>query len=150
MVHVAFEYMGKPAVFHRILAKFPDLKILLKYAKSNDAPALTGGDGIIQMNKTVVLEISDTIGLEYVKMGQIIAVEHEIIHILAMVIRTECDYMTVCDSLGVPLEYGPQALPKYGTWMWQTEATLLKFFSCHTGFLYKMALLGQPSKLVAI
>ena len=87
----------------------------------------------------VVLENSDMIGLDYVRTGQVTTAEHEIICLLAMVIRSECDYMSICDSLGVPLEYGTQATPKYGTWMLQTEATLMKFFSWYTSFLYKMA-----------
>ena len=47
LVQIAFEYMGKPAVFHRIICKYPNLKILLEYARSNDTLALTGGDGVI-------------------------------------------------------------------------------------------------------
>ena len=56
-----------------------------------------------------------------------------------MVVRTEYDYTNICDSLGVPLEYGPLAIPKYGTWMAQMEATLIKFFSRYTSYLFKMA-----------
>ena len=56
-----------------------------------------------------------------------------------MVIRMECDYMSICDSLGVPLEYGPQATPRYGMWMLQVEATLMKFYSRYTSYLFKMA-----------
>ena len=62
--------MGKPAVFNRVLGKYPDMEILLDYARSNTAPALTGGDGIIKTNKTYVLEDADTIGHEYVRKGQ--------------------------------------------------------------------------------
>ena len=66
-------------------------------------------------------------------MGQITAADFELIHCLSMVIRTECDYTNICDSLGVPLEYGPLAIPKYSTWMVQTESNLdLKFFARHT------------------
>ena len=56
-----------------------------------------------------------------------------------MVIRTEHDYTNICDSLGVHLEYGPLAIPKYGTWMAQMEATLIKFFAMHTSYFFKMA-----------
>ena len=56
-----------------------------------------------------------------------------------MVIRTEHHYMNICDSLGVPLKYGPLAIPKYGTWMLQTEVTLMKFFSWYTSYLFNMA-----------
>ena len=55
-----------------------------------------------------------------------------------MVIRTERDYTNICDSLGVPLEYGPLAVPKYGMWMVQMEATLMKFFARYTSYLFKM------------
>ena len=102
--------------------------MLLKYAKSNTTPVLTGADGVIRTNKTVVLENPDTIGLEYVRTGQITAADYEMIHHLSMVVRTEHDYMNICDSLGVPLEYRPMAISKYGTWMSQTEVTLMKFF----------------------
>ena len=63
----------------------------------------------------------------------------ELIHHLSMVIRTECGYTNICDSLGVPLEYGPLAIPKYGMWMAQMEATFMKFFARHTSYLFKMA-----------
>ena len=61
---IAFVYMGKPVVFNRIISKYADLKILLEYARSNITPALTGGDGVIQLNKTVVFENPDTMCLE--------------------------------------------------------------------------------------
>ena len=77
--------------------------------------------------------------LEYIRTGQITAAEYEVIHCLSMVIRSECDYMSICDSLGVPLEYRPQATPKYGKWILQSEATLMKFYLRYTSFLYKMA-----------
>ena len=139
MIQTAFVYMGKPAIFNRILGKYPDMQILLEYVRSNMMPALTGGDGVIKTNKTHVLEDADTAGLEYVRRGQITAAEYDMIHCLSMVIRTEHDYMNICDSLGVPLEYGPLAIPKYGTWMSQTEVTLMKFFSWYTSYLFKMA-----------
>ena len=47
MIHIAFVYMGKLAIFNRIISKYPDLEILLEYARSNVTPALTGGDGVI-------------------------------------------------------------------------------------------------------
>ena len=65
--------------------------------------------------------------------GQIATVQHDLIKTLYVVIRTECDY------LDVPLQYGPLAIPKYKTWMSQTEATLIKFFSHHTSYLFRMA-----------
>ena len=139
MIQAAFVYMGKPAVFNRIITKCPDLEILLHYARSNMIPALTGGDAIIKTNKTCVLEDADAFGLESVRKGQITTAHHDLIKTLSMVVRTECDYMDICDSLGVPLEYGPLAIPKYRTWMSQTEVTLIKFFSQHTNYLFRMA-----------
>ena len=139
MIQAAFAYMGKPAVFNRIMTKCPDLEILLHYAKSNMMPALTGGDGIIQTNKTYVLEDADALGLESVRKGQITTVQHDLIKTLSVVIRTEHAYTNICKSLGVPLEYGPLAIPKYRTWMSQTEMTLIKFSSHHTSYLFRMA-----------
>ena len=107
MIYVAFVYMGKLAVFNRIIGKYPDLGILLEYARSNMTPALTGGDGVIQLNKTVVLESPDTIGLEYVRTGQITAADYEMINHLSMVIRMEHNYMNICDSLGYPWNMDP-------------------------------------------
>ena len=54
-------------------------------------------------------------------------------------IHSEHDYMSICNSLGVPLDYGPQAKPKFSMWMLQMEATLMKFCAQATGFLHKMA-----------
>ena len=133
IIQTAFVYMGKPAVFNRILGKYPGMQILIEYARSNTMPALTGGDGIIKTNKTYVLESADTISLEYVRNGQITTADYDLIKSLSMVVRIECD------SLGVPLEHGPLAIPKYGTWMLQTEAPLMKFFSQYTSYLFKMA-----------
>ena len=42
------------------------------------------------------------------------------------------------ESLGVPLEYGPLAISRYGTWMSETEVTMIKFFSWYTSYLFKM------------
>ena len=35
ILQTAFVYMGKPAVFNRILDKYPDMQILLEYASLN-------------------------------------------------------------------------------------------------------------------
>ena len=139
MILAAFVYMGKPAIFNRILYKCPDLKILFGHAISNTLPALTGGDGVIKTNKTSVLEDAEALGLESIRTGKITTVHHNLIKTLSSVIRREGDYITICDSLGVLLEYGPLAIPKYRTWMSQTEATLIKFYSCYTSYLFRMA-----------
>ena len=73
MIQAAFAYMGKPAVFNWIMGRYLDLQMLLEYAKLNTAPALTGGDGVIKTNKTIVLESPDDLGLEFIKTGQITA-----------------------------------------------------------------------------
>ena len=110
-----------------------------EYARLGLTLALPAGDGIIRLNKTMVLDNSDMISLEYIRTGQISSAEYEVICRLSTVIRLEPDYMSICDSLGVPLEYGPQVIPKFGMWMLQTEATLMKFYAKYTSFLYKMA-----------
>ena len=107
MIYVAFAYMGKPAGFNRIIGKYPNLDILLEYARSNISPALTGGNGVILTNKTVVLENPDTLHLEYVRTGQITATDYEMIHCLSMVTRMEHDYINICDSLGCHWNMGP-------------------------------------------
>ena len=69
-------------------------------------PALTGGEGIIKTSKTYFLEDADILGLESVKTGKITAVQHDLIKTLSLAVRTEHDYMEICDSLGVLLEMG--------------------------------------------
>ena len=107
MIYIAFVYMGKLAVLNRIIGKYPDLGMLLEYARSHTTPALTDGDGVIQTNKIVALENPDTIGVEYVRTGQITTADYDLICHLSMVIRMECDYMNICDSLGSPWNMGP-------------------------------------------
>ena len=48
-------------------------------------------------------------------------------------ISTQDHYETICDSLGVPPEYGPMAKPRYETWMLQTEATSDQVLHSHKG-----------------
>ena len=45
MIQAAFGYIGKPAIFNRILYMCPELEMLLDHATSDTLPALTGGDG---------------------------------------------------------------------------------------------------------
>ena len=47
MIQAVFAYMVKLAVFNQIMGRYPDLQMLLEYAKSNTSPALTGGDGAL-------------------------------------------------------------------------------------------------------
>ena len=139
MIQAAFIYIGKPNIFNRILYKCPDLEILFGHAMSNMLPALTGGDGIINRNKTYVLEDAQALGHECIRTGKITTVHHQLIKTLSSIIRTKGDYVTICDSLGVLLEYGPLAILKYRTWMSKTEVTLIKFYSCYTSYLFRMA-----------
>ena len=44
-------------------------------------------------------------------------------------IQNEPDYVSICDSPEVPLEYGSHGKPKYTTWMLQMEATLMRFYA---------------------
>ena len=121
--------------------KCPDLEILFIHATSNTLhnTALTGGDGIINTNKTHVLDDVETLGHESINTSKITAVQHNLIKTLSSVIRTEGDYVAICDSLGALLEYGPLALPRYRTWMSQTEATLMKFYSHAKSYLFRTA-----------
>ena len=126
MIQAAFGYIGKPAIFNRILYMCPDLEMLLDHATLDTMPALTGGNGKTQKQKTHVLESVEALASEYIKTGKITAVQHDLIQTLSAMIHSQGDYETICDSLGVPPEYGPMAKPRYETWMLQTEVTLKK------------------------
>ena len=139
MIQAAFGYIGKPAIFNRILYICPDLEILLEHATSDTMPALTGSDGKTHTQKTHVLEGVEVLAHEYIKTGKITAVQHELIQTLSTMIHSQGDFETICDSLGVPPEYGPMAKPRYETWMSQTEATLIKFYSRAKSYLFEMA-----------
>ena len=54
-------------------------------------------------------------------------------------IHSQGDYENICDSLGVPPEYGLMAKPRYETWMSQTEATLIKFYVQSKSYLFRVA-----------
>ena len=125
MIQAAFGYIGKPAIFNRILYTCPDLEILLEHATSDTMPALTRGNGNTQTQKTHVLEIVEALACEYIKTGKITAVQHDLIQTLSAMFHSQSDFGT----LGVPPEYGLMAKPRYETWMLQTEVTLIKFYS---------------------
>ena len=55
-------------------------------------------DGVIKTKQTYVLENADMLGLECVRNGQITAAQHDLIKTLSLVVRTERDYMDICDS----------------------------------------------------
>ena len=85
------------------------------------------------------LESVEALAHEKIKTGKITAVQHDLIHLLSKMISSQDHYETICDSLGVPPEYGPMAKPRYETWMLQTEATLIKFYICAKSYLFRMA-----------
>ena len=136
IIQTAFIYMGKPSVFNRILGKYPDMQILIEYARSNTMPALTGGDGII---KTYVLENADTLGLEYVNNGQITIADYDLIKCLSMVVRTEHDYMDFLWLLGCATRIWAPGYTKIWNLDVETEVNMIKFFSRYTSYLFKMA-----------
>ena len=107
MIQAAFGYIGKPAIFNRILYMCPDLEMLLYHAALDTLPALTGGDGRTNTQKTHVLESVETLACEKIKTGKITVVQHDLIHLLSEMICSQDHYETICDSLGVPPEYGP-------------------------------------------
>ena len=117
----------------------PDLEMLLDHATLDTLPTVTGGDGKTNTQKTHVLESVETLASEKIKTGKITAIQHDIIHLLSEMIHSQDPYETICDSLGVPPEYGPMAKPRYETWMLQTEATLIKFYICAKSYLFRMA-----------
>ena len=96
-------------------------------------------NGKTHTQKTHVLEGVEVLACEYIKTGKITAVQHDLIQTLSAMIHSQGDYETICDSLGVPPEYGLMAKPRYETWMSQTEATLIKFYSHAKSYLFRMA-----------
>ena len=139
MIQAALGYIGKPAIFNRILYMCLDVEMLLDHAMSDTMPALTGGNGKTNTQKTHILESVEALAHEKIKTGKITAVQHDLIHLLSKMIHSQDHYETICDSLGVPPEYGPMAKPRYETWMLQTEATLIKFYICAKSYLFRMA-----------
>ena len=110
------------------------LEMLLEHATSDTMPALTGGDGKTTTQKTHVLDSDETLAHEKIKTGKITAVQHDLIQTLSAMIRSQGDYETICDSLGVPPEYGPMAKSRYETWMLQTGGNFIG-----KSYLFRMA-----------
>ena len=109
---------------------------MLDHATEDKIPALFNADGRTGTQKTHALESVETLAHEKIKTGKITAVQHDLIHLLAEMITSQDHYKTLCDSLGMPPEYGPMAKPRYETWMLQTEAT---FYICAKSYLFRMA-----------
>ena len=95
LTQTAFVYMGKPAIFKRIIGKYTDLKILLEYARSGAILALPAGNGATRQNMTTSQNNYDLPSHEYVRTGKISAEEYEAIHQLSMVICSEHDYVSI-------------------------------------------------------
>ena len=72
--------MGKPAIFQKIIGRYPDLEILLEYARLDVIPDLPAGTGEIRQNMTAGLDKSDLPSLKYVTTGKISAAEYEVIY----------------------------------------------------------------------
>ena len=85
--------------------------MLLDHALLNRMPPLIGDDGKTGAQKTHALESVEALAHEKIKTGKITAVQHDLIHLLSEMITTQDHYETICDSLGVPPEYGPMAKP---------------------------------------
>ena len=128
-IQAAFGYMGKPAIFNRIMYTCPDVEMLIDHTVFTRMPCLTGGkDGKTGTTITHPLESIEALAQEKIKSGKITTIQHDLIHLLSEMIGTQDHYETFCESLGVPPEYGPLARPRYETWMLQMQATLIKFF----------------------
>ena len=116
-IQATFVAEGKPTLFDMIILKYPDLKMLLEYARSDVVPAIPSGNGAASPNVRPSYDNSTLPSHGYVETGKVSAEEYDVIHLLSAVIWNEPDYVNICDSLGVPLEYGPHCKPKYSTWM---------------------------------
>ena len=111
MLQEAFGYIGKPAIFNRIIYTCPDLEMLFDHATEDKMPPLFNADSRTGTQKTHVLESVETLASEKIKTGKITAVQHELIHLLSEMITSQDHYETLCHSLGMPPEYGPMAKP---------------------------------------
>ena len=139
-IQAAFGYMGKPAIFNRIMYTCPDVEMLIDHTLLTRMPSLIGGeDGKTGTTKAHPLESVEVLAQEKLKAGKITAVQDDLIHLLSEMICTQDHYKTFCESLDMPPEYGPMAKPRYETWMLQTQATLIKFYVCAKSYLFRMA-----------
>ena len=89
-----------------MMHKYPDLETLLKYERSGANPTLPAGNGVISQNISANQDDVDIPNAEYIRTGNISAKEYKTICRLSTIICNEHDYMSICDSLGVPLYYG--------------------------------------------
>ena len=111
MIQVAFEYIGKPAIFNRIIYTCPDVEMLLGHAMQDKMPPLFNADSRTGTPKPHVLESVETLAREKIKTGKITEVQHGLIHLLSEMITSQDHYETLCEFLEMPPEYGPMAKP---------------------------------------
>ena len=119
-IRAAFVAEGKTAVFGRIILKYPDLKMLLEYARSDVVPVIPSGNGATNPNVRPHYYNSTLPSHGYVETGQVSAEQYYVICLLSTVIWNEPDHVSICNSLEVPLEYGAHGKLKCITWMLQT------------------------------
>ena len=102
-------------MFDRLMSQCPDLTILLEYAKTGVIPTLPAGNGATSSKVRPSQDDALLPSHHYVKQRKVSADEYEAIHRLSAVIQSEEDYMTICMSLGVPVDLGPKQKSKYST-----------------------------------
>ena len=138
-IQAAFGYMGRPAIFNRIVYGCPDVKLLLDHTILTRLPSLMGGKHGKTGANPRTLENVWTLAQEKLRAGKLTAIQHDLTHLLSEMISTQDHYQTLCRSLDMMPEYGPMAKPRYETWMLQMQATLIKFFVCAKTYLFRMA-----------
>ena len=138
-IQAAFGYMGKPAIFNRIVYGCPDVEMLLDRAVLTRLPNLIGGKHGKTGANPCTLENVWMLAQEKLRAGKLTAIQHDLIHLLSDIISTQDHYETLCRSLDMLPEYGPMAKLRYETWMMQMQATLIKFYVCAKSYLFRMA-----------
>ena len=111
MIQVAFGYIGKPAIFNRIIYTCADVEMLLDHTIQDKMPPLFNADSRTGMQKPHILESVEMLACKKIKAGKITAVQHDLIHLLSEMITSQDHYETLCESLEMPPEYGQMAKP---------------------------------------
>ena len=70
-IQAAFVAEGQPVVFDRIILKYPDLKMLLEYARSDVVPAIPTGTGATSPDVRPSHDNCTLPSNGYVEMGQV-------------------------------------------------------------------------------
>ena len=71
MIQVAFGYIGKPAIFNRIIYTCPDVEMLLDHTIQDKMPPLFNADNRTGTQKPHVLESVETLAHKKIKTGKI-------------------------------------------------------------------------------